>query len=214
MKLYSPLPASITENSTLWITKLLTNPLIETVVLSQQDGINCPPIKGPNFSVDVDFVVGKSTGYESLDDLILNASISSSSNLIGEYLSSSLVNTDDLNIQYSNDSEYIWDNFVHFSSAKERVDNFVYKVQLIEVYENSIENAQTSSWSNTLQSTKEIERQRIKKEQLIQGFDGFEKFLYTSSSMSWPYSGNIKLNSTNVIVENWYDNIIEVVQLN
>jgi hypothetical protein len=213
LKLYSPLPASITENSTLWITKLLTNPLIETVVLSQQDGINCPPIKGPNFSVDVDFVVGKSTGYESLDDLILNASISSSSNLIGEYLSSSLVNTDDLNIQYSNDSEYIWDNFVHFSSAKERVDNFVYKVQLIEVYENSIENAQTSSWSNTLQSTKEIERQRIKKEQLIQGFDGFEKFLYTSSSMSWPYSGNIKLNSTNVIVENWYDNIIELAEI-
>jgi hypothetical protein len=75
LKLYTPLPANITENSTLWITKLLTNPLIETIVLSQQDGINCPPIKGPNFSIDVDFVVGKSTGYESLDDLILSASV-------------------------------------------------------------------------------------------------------------------------------------------
>jgi len=180
LKLYSPLPANITENSTLWITKLLTNPLIETIVLSQQDGINCPPIKGPNFSVDVDFVVGKSTGYESLDDLILNAPVSSSSNLIAQYLSSSLVNTDDLNIQYVNDSEYIWDNFVHFSSAKERVDNFVYKVQLIEVYEDLIKNAETASWSSTLQSAKEIERQGIKKEQLIQGFDGFEKFFYTS----------------------------------
>jgi hypothetical protein len=212
LKLYSPLPANITENSTLWITKLLTNPLIETIVLSQQDGINCPPIKGPNFSIDVDFVVGKSTGYESLDDLILNAPISSSSNLIGEYLSSSIVNTDDLNIQYANDSEYIWDNFVHFSSAKERVDNFVYKVQLIEVYEDSIKNAQTASWSSTLQSTKEIERQRIKKEQLIQGFDGFEKFLYTSSSMSWPHNGNVRLGSTDVVVENWYTDIIELAE--
>ena len=212
LKLYSPLPANITENSTLWITKLLTNPLIETIVLSQQDGINCPPIKGPNFSVDVDFVVGKSTGYESLDDIILNAPVSSSSNLVSQYLSSSLVNTDDLNIQYVNDSEYIWDNFVHFSSAKERVDNFVYKVQLIEVYEDSIKNAQTASWSSTLQSTKEIERQGIKKEQLIQGFDGFEKFLYTSSSMSWPHNGNLRLGSTNVVVENWYTNIIEVAE--
>jgi hypothetical protein len=212
LKLYSPLPANITENSTFWITKLLTNPLIETVVLSQQDGINCPPIKGPNFSVDVDFVVGKSTGYESLDDLILSSSVSASSNLIAEYLSSSLVNTDDLNIQYTNNSEYIWDNFVHFSSAKERVDNFVYKVQLIEVYENSIDSASVATWSSTLQSAKEIERQSIKKEQLIQGFDGFEKFLYTSSSMSWPHNGNDRLGSTNVVVENWYTDIIELAE--
>jgi hypothetical protein len=212
LKLYSPLPANITENSTLWITKLLTNPLIETIVLSQQDGINCPPIKGPNFSVDVDFVVGKSTGYESLDDLILSASVSSSSNLVSQYLSSSLINTDDLNIQYVNDSEYIWDNFVHFSSAKERVDNFVYKVQLIEVYENSIASASVATWSSTLQSAKEIERQSIKKEQLIQGFDGFEKFLYTSSSMSWPHNGNVRLSSTNVIVENWYTDTVELAE--
>ncbi len=225
LKLYSPLPANITENSTLWITKLLTNPLIETIVLSQQDGINCPPIKGPNFSVDVDFVVGKSTGYESLDDLILNAPVSSSSNLIAQYLSSSLVNTDDLNIQYVNDSEYIWDNFIHFSSAKERVDNFVYKVQLIEVYDTAVSSslqysgsiaeitAGSGSATGSLAALKERERQSIKKEQLIQGFDGFEKFLYTSSSMSWPHNGNVRLSSTNVVVENWYTNIIEVAEL-
>jgi hypothetical protein len=224
LKLYSPLPANITENSTLWITKLLTNPLIETVVLSQQDGINCPPIKGPNFSVDVDFVVGKSTGYESLDDLILSSSVSASSNLIAEYLSSSLVNTDDLNIQYVNDSEYIWDNFVHFSSAKERVDNFVYKVQLIEVYDAAISSslhysgsiaeitAGSGSATGSLAALKERERQSIKKEQLIQGFDGFEKFLYTSSSMSWPHNGNVRLSSTNVVVESWYTDIIELAE--
>jgi hypothetical protein len=223
LKLYSPLPANITENSTLWITKLLTNPLIETVVLSQQDEINCPPIKGPNFSVDVDFVMGKSTGYESLDDLILSASVSSSSNLIGEYLSSSLVNTDDLNIEYytSGSTDYEWDNFIHFSSAKERVENFVYKVQLIEVYETAIQNAQTASWSGTLQSTQEIERQTLKKNQIINGFDGFEKFLYTpsefttddSNSITWPYNGSIRLLSTNNIVkDNWYVNVINLAE--
>ena len=223
LKLYAPLPANITENSTFWITKLLTNPLIETVVLSQQDGINCPPIKGPNFSVDVDFVMGKSTGYESLDDLILNASVSSSSNLVGEYLSSSLVNTDDLNIEYytNGSTDYAWDNFIHFSSAKERVENFVYKVQLIEVYETAITNAQTASWSGTLQSTQEIERQTLKKNQIINGFDGFEKFLYTPSefttsngdSITWPYNGSIRLRSTDGIVkDNWYNNIIDLAE--
>jgi hypothetical protein len=223
LKLYTPLPANITENSTFWITKLLTNPLIETVVLSQQDEIDCPPIKGPNFSVDVDFVMGKSTGYESLDDLILSASVSSSSNLIGEYLSSSLVNTDDLNIEYytSGSTDYEWDNFIHFSSAKERVENFVYKVQLIEVYENAIQNAQTASWSGTLQSTQEIQRQTLKKNQIINGFDGFEKFLYTpsefttddSDSITWPYNGSIRLLSTNNIVkDNWYVNIINLAE--
>lgn len=212
LKLYSPLPANISENSTLWITKLLTNPLIETVVLTEQSNLSCPPIKGPNFGIEVDFVQGKSTAYESLDDLILSASVSSSSNLVAQYLSSSLVNTDDLNIQYVNDSNYLWDNFVHFSSAKERVDNFVYKVQLIEVYEESIINAQTASWNNTLQSKQEIERQSIKKQQLVQGFDGFEKFLFTSSSLSWPFTENVRQLSSTNLVTNWYNNIIELAE--
>jgi hypothetical protein len=235
LKLYSPLPANITENSTLWITKLLTNPLIETVVLSQQDEINCPPIKGPNFNVDVDFVMGKSTGYESLDDLILSASVSSSSNLIREYLSSSLVNTDDLNIEYytSGSTDYEWDNFIHFSSAKERVENFVYKVQLIEKYEELISqslyysgsvaqiSAGSGSVTGSISSLQERERQLIKKNQIVNGFDGFEKFLYTPSefttsndeSITWPYNGSIRLLSTNAIVkDNWYVNIINLAE--
>jgi len=87
LKLYSPLPANVTSNSTFWITKLMSNPLIETVVLSEQDNLSCPTIKGPNFNIDVDFVSGQSTNYESLDNLILSASPSSSANLVSTYLS-------------------------------------------------------------------------------------------------------------------------------
>jgi hypothetical protein len=229
LKLYNPLPASINENTTLWISKLLTNPLIETIVLSEQDDIKCPPIKGPNFSVEVDFVVGQSTNYESLDNLILSSSASSSTQLISSYLSSSLIETDDLNIQYANvnftsshsgsemsgTGEYLWNNFVHFSSAKERVDNFIYKVQLIEKYELLINSS--SNGANSISETNETERQTIKKQKLIQGFDGFEKFLYdkseyttnNSSSLTWPYNGD-RLTSNDTIVSNWYDNIIEL----
>jgi len=224
LKLYSPLPANITENSTLWITKLLTNPLIETVVLSEQSDLICPPLKGPNFNIDIDFTKGKSTNYESLDELILSASVSSSNGLVSQYLSSSLINTDGLNIEYyiSGSDNYEWSNFVHFSSAKERVDNFVYKVQLIEGYEHLILSSSTdvanfsasvgipSSYTSSISSIQDVERNRIKKEQIIQGFDGFDMFLYTSSSMSWPYSGDNRQPSTDSNVTQWYNNIIDL----
>ena len=222
LKLYSPLPANITSNSTFWITKLMSNPLIETVVLSEQDNLSCPTIKGPNFNIDVDFVSGQSTNYESLDNLILSGS-TTSNQLVQTYLSSSLNNTDELNIDYVSGSTYLWNNFVHFSSAKERVDNFVYKVQLIETYETAISASNASqAHSGSIASKQEVVRQELKKNQLVNAFDGFEKFLYTNSeytlatsnSITWPHTGGVRLLSTNAIVrDNWYPNIIELAEV-
>ena len=224
LKLYSPIPANINENSTFWITKLMSNPLIETIILNEQDTLKCPPIKGPNFNIEVDFTTGKSTGYESLDNLILSSS-TSTNNLVTTYLSSSLSYQNDLNIDYASGSNplegYLWDNFVHFSSATERLDNFIYKVQLIEKYEQLITSASTNytggpsgSYVNELVSKQEVGKQLMKKNQILQGFDGFETFLYTSSSytsdtgslsLTWPHdiSGN-RLYHTNTNVTNWY----------
>ena len=214
LKLYSPLPANVTSNSTFWITKLMSNPLIETVVLNEQDNLSCPTIKGPNFNIDVDFVSGQSTNYESLDNLILSTSPSSSANLVSTYLSSSLNNTDELNIDYTDGTNYLWNNFIHFSSATERVDNFVYKVQLIEAYETAISASNASqAHSGSLSSIQESERQQLKKNQLVNAFDGFENFLYESSSMSWPYIGNSRKLSTTNDVTIWYENIIELATI-
>ena len=216
LKLYSPLPANIQNNSTFWITKLMSNPLIETVVLTENNEISCPPIKGPNFTIDVDFVKGQSTNYESLDNIILSGS-TSSNELVSLYLSSSLVTTDELNIEYTSGSTYLWENFVHFSSATERIENFVYKVQLIEVYEASYSSSYftgssptSGSHTGSLSAIQERERQLLKKNQLINAFDGFEKFLYESSSLSWPYNGTTRRSSTSNEVVNWYNNIIEL----
>jgi len=230
LKLYSPLPANITSNSTLWVTKLMSNPLIETVILNDQADLHCPPLKGPNFNIETDFVSGKSTNYESLDNLILSGS-TSTTELVSTYLSSSIINTDELNIQYVSGSnlsngKIIWDNFVHFSSAKERVDNFVYKVKLIELYESLIEETydtglyNTSAHTASLSAQQERDRQSVKKNEILKGFDGFEKFLYVSSSytsnsansFTWPYNGNIRLSSTSTTLSNWYDNIITLAE--
>ena len=221
LKLYNPLPANVQKNSTFWITKLMSNPLIETIILNEETILECPPIKGPNFNIDVDYVTGKSTNYESLDNLILNTSISSSSNLVSTYLSSSLFSTSELNIDYVSGSTYLWDNFVHFSSATERVLNFQYKVKLIEAYEASTTAAATASFVNSPESAKQIERNTTKKNQIIQSFDGFESFLYTSSSyttsgsnsITWPYSGSVRLLSTNTgSVIPWSQNIITLAE--
>ena len=211
LKLYSPLTANIATNSTFWITKLMSNPLIETVILTDQADVSCPTIKGPNFSLDIDYVKGQSTNFESLDNIILSGS-TSSTELVTTYLSSSIIDTNDLNIEYVSGSTYMWDNFVHFSSAKERVDNFVYKVQLIETYETSISASNASPSSSVLNDVQERERQLIKKNEILKGFDGFEKFLYTSSSLSWPYNNTNRKSSTSNEVANWYDNIITLAE--
>jgi hypothetical protein len=227
LKLYEPLPNEFDDNTTLWITKLIVNSIVETVVLTDEVGLNCPPIKGPNFNVDIDYVTGKSTDFESLDTLILSSS--TSEQLITTYLSSSKIDFDDINIEYVSGSNYIWENFVHFSSAKERVDNFVYKLQLIENYESLIVSSSTdvtntsgnpSAFTASLSSQQEVQRNRDKRQKLIQDFDGFESFLYTSSSkyttsgsnsITWPYSGSVRLTSTDIIsVLPWYNNIIEL----
>lgn len=219
LKLYSPLPANVTSNSTFWITKLMSNPLIETVVLTESDVVSCPPIKGPNFTIDVDFVKGQSTNYESLDNIILSGS-TTSNDLVSLYLSSSLANTDELNIEYSSGSTYLWENFTHFSSATERIANFVYKVQLIEVYETSVLAAYSTGSSPTsgshtgsLSAIQERERQESKKNQLVNGFDGFEKFLYESSSLSWPYNGTTRILSTTTSASVWYNDITELATI-
>jgi hypothetical protein len=227
LKLYEPIPTNIVPNTTFWITKLMANPLVETIVLTDQSDLKCPPLKGPNFNVDVDYVIGNSTNFESLDNLILSSSVSSSTQLISTYLSGSTFNNDSLNIEYTNGSTYLWDNFVHFSSAKERVDNFLYKVQLIEAYDGLIVSASTditnTGFINSVANQQELERQSTKRNQLVNGFDGFEKFLYTSSStyttnngssITWPYNnGNrISSNDTSSVLP-WYNNIIELATI-
>lgn len=226
LKLYKPLPQEITTNSTLWITKLLANPIIETVILREDIKSECPPLRGPNFKIPVDYVTGQSTNFESLDTLILSSSVSSSATLIQDYLNRGNIDTSDLNIQYvsgsiaANTATYLWDNFTHFSSAKERLDNFVYKVQLIEAYENAISSSNydptNTGYPNSFTIKQNIELQTEKKNKIIGAFDEFEKFLYTYSSeystnddtsMTWPYDSGVRMLSTTSTVVDWYNSV-------
>jgi len=81
------------------------------------------------------------------------------------------------------------------------------------LYDNLILSASTdlidTGFINSPASIQEVERQKSKKSQLINGFDGFEKTLYTSASLSWPYlDESNRYTSTTSQVSDWYDIII------
>ena len=65
--------------------------------------------------------------FESWDSL-LDAGLPTKQQIVDKFFSGSLGNVK-LNIDYSD-----LQNFIHFSSAEERVRNFKYKLQLVEGY--------------------------------------------------------------------------------
>jgi len=128
-KLYEPLPTAIQENQQVWISKLQSNPILETVTLSGDEELVCTPLKGPNFSL----VPDNGLGYQIYDDLIGSGS-ATSDELINKYFDGLNIDTTKLDIRYTSGSTYLFENFVNFGSAEERVNNFFYKIQLVESY--------------------------------------------------------------------------------
>ncbi len=133
-KLYEPLPTSVQPNQQVWISKLQSEPIVETISISGVSEAYCPPLKGPNFSLDEN----NGVAYQILDDLIASGS-QTSNDLINKYLEGTNVDTTKLNLEYVSGSTYTFENFSHFGSAEERVANFFYKVQLLENYKAKYE---------------------------------------------------------------------------
>jgi hypothetical protein len=218
LKLYEPLPTTVQENQTVWISKVQSIPMIEQISIVGEIANNCTPLT-PNFDLNV----GDDIGYQILDDLIASGS-TTSTDLINTFVSSSEFSLDNLDIQFISTSkieidgllidgneEYWWSNFVKYSSAKERVDNFMYKIGLLEFYtEKFITASEGSEWTGSVTSLNEINSYKNKISKVKNDFDAFEKFLYfESSSLSYPGAGQTQLSaSTDDSVSDWYGGII------
>jgi len=219
LKLYEPLPTSIQENETVWISKVQSIPIIEQISIIGDIANNCTPLT-PNFSVDL----GDDIGYQILDELISSGS-NTSTDLIGQFVSSSEFSLTDLNIQFTSitkvesgsiivdgDNTWGWSNFVKYSSAKERVENFIYKIKLIEFYNQKYQNLTTGNdWTASLAVVNEANSYVNKISKVKNDFDSFEKFLYSSSSvdgLTYPGAGGTQLSASNTtVVLDWYDTI-------
>lgn len=226
LKLYEPLPTSIDENQLIWISKVQSIPMIEQISIIDDNVTNCTLLT-PNFNVDL----GDDIGYQILDDLVASGS-TTSTELVSTYLSSSGFSLEKLDIKFvdsvkiltgseetgeyyvEGDYDYTFQNFVKYSSAAERVDNFFYKVELLENYNYTYNRLLSGSSASSISVVNERNRIQTQINNVKQGFDSFEKWLYESSSQdgfTYPkenHTGSL-LSSTDIDVEQWYSGIYE-----
>lgn len=179
LKLYDPLPDDIDEKTKLWISKELSEPVVEKVYLlgTETERIDGYLLSGPNFDIDVDYTSNRATEYQTWDE-ILSTHPTSSVNLIGKYLSGSLLEGIDINIDFED-----YSNFVLFGSAEERLANFKYKMELVETYEsqiNTLDNV-SGSESRSLNVLSGSLAYQSKKRAILDTFDSYEYHLYYSS---------------------------------
>lgn len=182
IKLYEPLNVQFDIKSELWVVEKLSESIayfFELItVLTETE--NIIQLQGPNLNIQVKDRISNSTGYVNYNSL--NSSPSSSlTNQLNNILNKKSIR---LNIDHAN-----YANFIHFSSAETRLENFVYKLSLIENYNQLSLSSSFSSTNYYLTESKNIYQNKIK--DVVENFDSYEYCLYfESSSISWP-----KLNS-------------------
>ena len=184
VKLYAPLSPDYDLKTQLWIVDKIAESVSFNVNIQVQaeSTQNINSLRGPNYNVLINSKNGQTTPYYNYNNLLSSPVSSSYQKLLSYYQDKSV----DINVDYSN-----FNNFIHFSSATERVNNFVYKLGLIESY-----NAQLAEQLslNGGPSTSTIASSSIgyiqsSIDNIIQNFDTYEYFLYfQSSSFAWPKS--------------------------
>ncbi len=175
-KLYEPLPIEFDIKSTFWVVTTVADPAEFNVSIEAEPEPEAAAfqLRGPNFKVPINDAVSQTTPYYNYTSLFSTAVTSSYQQL------QSLMDEKgiQINVDYSSFS-----NFIHFSSATERLSNFEYKLQLIESASAGLQTTNTAAAKIALQNTID---------NIITKFDGYEYYLYyTSASTAWP-----KQNST------------------
>jgi hypothetical protein len=201
IKLYKPLPNEFTLKSSFWVVEELSEAIVYEVEVAPDpipDVI--PTLKSANFDIDVDVNSIKPSEYLNIDSLLSNQSLTAYRELLNTINKKGIY----INVDYSD-----YDNFIHFSSAKERLLNFRYKVKLIEAHQSDIAAIEsTTNYDTSFNSSASIQSLQNKIDSIISNFDGYETYLYyESSSAAWPKSNSSKpyslYASTSTEVVNW-----------
>jgi len=191
-------------NSTLWIVTLVEEPVayqvtfpLEPIVIS-----DTVPLSGPNFNLNIKDQINNST--ISLDYTTLTStSLTSSRNQLHSLLEEKGI---DINIDFTN-----FNDFIHFSSVEARLENFYYKMSLLEDYSSSIAILDNTTNNNPSSSLAVYE---AKISDIITNFDEYDYYLYYSSgSWAWPKTTSqppYQLATTgSAAVLNWFGSSIE-----
>jgi hypothetical protein len=203
IKLYEALPQQFTLKNELWAVIKVLEPVAYNISITNTFDIldNNIYLKGPNTNLNIKDQINNSTDY--INSANLNATNTSQGSGSFQYqLNSLLVETGiEINIDYSD-----YSNFIHFSSAQTRLENFYYKLSLIEQYNYSASLSSGTSTNYYVSSSNVIYQNKI--DNIITNFDGYEYFLYyESGSTCWPKTGNTppytNVTTTSLIGQNW-----------
>ena len=189
IKLYEPLPTNYEVEQTLYVATKVGETIAYKVEFIQDFSNfidNANYIKGPNINIPLQDLVNNSTTLKSYDDLTKTQSSSSLDSVLN-YLNKTGV-TITPNYSYNTFNE-----FVNFSSAKQRINNFYEKVSQIQSYQSDIDTITTTTGSNpnVIEISQSLSSLQTNITNLVSNFDGYESYLYyNSSSFSYPKTGS------------------------
>jgi hypothetical protein len=173
VKLYDELPKTIVKKQSCRLQKHILNSYIDNIIIIPEVSELQPnTLSGPNFGLTADKPDHTETEFQSWSELLGNAK--TSQQLIDNYFSGSGMGDVKLNINYCE-----FENFIHFGSATERVENFKYKMELIEFYDTRLGTLNSASLDGSIVNNKNTTIR--KRNDVISGFDDWENWLYFNS---------------------------------
>lgn len=172
LKLYKALPAEIELKSRFQVLESLGESSQfrvhrELVVVEEE----IPSLQGPNFEIDVTRST-IATDYKNYNQLLSQKSWESSKELYTTFKQA---------IQHTSVDYEDFSDFIHFSSAFERLENARYKFEKIFDYQVQLQEAAESG------SVDAVKKIQALIDGLIENFDHYENYLwFESGSAAWP----------------------------
>ena len=213
-KTYEPLPDDINEKDFVYVVREVLPSLTETVELvgyTQEDEDFQVLIPKDDFPQESP-ITKRQTEFKTYDDLV-----TTDARLKDEIEDRFLKETPvELSIDYSN-----YENFVNFSSAQKRLENFKYKIQQIEK-----QTALSASFVGVTNGAIDLKTHHDNIRDIKNNFDGYERYLYNTKSTyvsssigvfpdaSWPKTGSgtyedpfKPVSSSDASFINWYGSV-------
>lgn len=203
IKLYEALPAEFGIKSELWVVTKIAESVAYNINIVPvfPFNVNNIQLKGPNTNISIKDQINNSTDYNDHNQLSSTDSLLGSGSLKYQLDNLLVKNNININIDYSD-----YSNFIHFSSGQTRLENFYYKLSLLEEYTYSASLSDNTSTNYYVSSSNIIYQNKIN--EIITGLDNYEYHLYyNSGSTSWPKSNTQppyqNVITTSSIGQNW-----------
>ena len=214
IKLYEPLPLNFTLKNTCFIVTKTGESVAYSINFEEVLNFIIPsiPIQGPNFNLSILDQISPASVYQSYQDITATPLSGSYYQLLSNLTSSGVY----INVDYSD-----YSNFVQFSSAAQRLDNFQEKLITISSSQAELNILYAQITGSTTLLTPSVSSSKASLESTIQNtitsFDDYEYYLYyESSSTTWPKSNNTipyvlyDVNSATGVT--WYNSQSSVAQ--